>query len=553
MTEDKASENTMADANNQSVIPTLSADVDKRATKNPLRQEKTRSSFKETLKKKLKSGLHWLWKDMKKTHLLWVKVIFLFQSASLITLYPYLTIHMRSLGFSIEDTAIVNSAVPLADIFGPPIAGLLADKIGNFRIFMGVVTFLNGAASLLLLFVPPVKERLDLCCDGSSDNLILSCTDPSLIQAASFNASETIVLCQSPENGTLRLDASFANTTINPPACNLDCYRSVPVSDDDWISSFTFYLCVRVILDVLRASSLMLFEGAVVVIIKEHGGDYGLQKLFGTAGAVIFGPLAGKVIDLASNAAASKENYTGIFILYFILRLVAAIFILKLSLGFKPPAKKVFKDLGKVLCSVQVLVYLFAFMVAGMLWGFLETFLFWYMEDLGATKFLMGISLAVGTLAGVPLTIFSRLLIRKLGHNVIVILALTLYSLRMLGYGLILLPELSLLFEFLKPACTTLLLISAMNFVKDVSPMTATASMEGIFGSLYFGVGRGLGGLVGAYIWEAFGARQTFRIFSCISVGSAPLYMCVILIRTKVLSSKYVLPKNVEKNQHQES
>ena len=37
------------------------------------------------------------------------------------------------------------SAVPLADIVAPPVAGLLADKIGNFRIFMSVITFVNGA------------------------------------------------------------------------------------------------------------------------------------------------------------------------------------------------------------------------------------------------------------------------------------------------------------------------------------------------------------------------------------------------------------------------
>jgi hypothetical protein len=47
------------------------------------------------------------------------------------------------------------------------------------------------------------------------------------------------------------------------------------------------------VLDVFKASSLTLFEGAVVVIIKEQGGDYGLQKLFGTLGAILFGPIAG--------------------------------------------------------------------------------------------------------------------------------------------------------------------------------------------------------------------------------------------------------------------
>jgi MFS family permease len=68
-------------------------------------------------------------------------------------------LRFSSLGFTIEDTALVNSAVPLADIFGPPAAGLLADKLGNFAVFMGVVTALNGAASLALLLIPRVDMQ----------------------------------------------------------------------------------------------------------------------------------------------------------------------------------------------------------------------------------------------------------------------------------------------------------------------------------------------------------------------------------------------------------
>jgi len=58
----------------------------------------------------------------------------------------------------------------------------------------------------------------------------------------------------------------------------------------------SIFQAVRFILDIFRSSSLMLFEGALVAIIKENGGDYGLQKLFGTLGGVIFGPLSGKKI-----------------------------------------------------------------------------------------------------------------------------------------------------------------------------------------------------------------------------------------------------------------
>ena len=72
----------------------------------------------DAAKKEQKKNFSWFLSDMRKRHLVWVKAIFFFQSASLVTLYPYLAIHMRSLGFSVEDTALVNSAIPLADIIG---------------------------------------------------------------------------------------------------------------------------------------------------------------------------------------------------------------------------------------------------------------------------------------------------------------------------------------------------------------------------------------------------------------------------------------------------
>ena len=51
----------------------------------------------------------WMWEDLTKSHLIWIKLIFFFQSASLVVLYPYLVIHMRSLGLSTEEVAVVSS------------------------------------------------------------------------------------------------------------------------------------------------------------------------------------------------------------------------------------------------------------------------------------------------------------------------------------------------------------------------------------------------------------------------------------------------------------
>ena len=79
-----------------------------------------------------------------------------------------------------------------------------------------------------------------------------------------------------------------------------------------------------------------------MVTIKQLGGDYGLQKLFGTFGAIIWGPISGKIIDMASQSAG-QEDYQPIFYTFFIMRLICAVLILKLNLSFKKPAKKVFK------------------------------------------------------------------------------------------------------------------------------------------------------------------------------------------------------------------
>jgi len=69
-------------------------------------------------------------------------------------LYPYLNLHMKSLGITIQETAVINTVIPVLFIFTPPLAGLLADKIGNFRVLLSLLTATGGFVSLALLFVP---------------------------------------------------------------------------------------------------------------------------------------------------------------------------------------------------------------------------------------------------------------------------------------------------------------------------------------------------------------------------------------------------------------
>nr|CAD7203083.1 unnamed protein product [Timema douglasi] len=52
---------------------------------------------------------------------------------TLYVLYPYLTLHLRELGINVEETAIMSAVTPIVAIVMPPLAGMVADRIGNFK------------------------------------------------------------------------------------------------------------------------------------------------------------------------------------------------------------------------------------------------------------------------------------------------------------------------------------------------------------------------------------------------------------------------------------
>jgi len=107
---------------------------------------------------KLWAVVRWVFHDFRLKHLVWIKLIFLFQSASMTVLYPYLNLHMKSLGLSVQEVAIINAVIPILFIFTPPLAGFMAEKIGNFRVLLSVLTALGGFFSLLLLLIPPSRD-----------------------------------------------------------------------------------------------------------------------------------------------------------------------------------------------------------------------------------------------------------------------------------------------------------------------------------------------------------------------------------------------------------
>jgi hypothetical protein len=94
-------------------------------------------------------------KDVTNRDLAPVKILFFFKYASksclqpkkyknfnkliftaLFVLYPFLTLHMAELGLDEYEIGINQATAPLIAILGPPFVGIIADKIGNFKVLV---------------------------------------------------------------------------------------------------------------------------------------------------------------------------------------------------------------------------------------------------------------------------------------------------------------------------------------------------------------------------------------------------------------------------------
>ncbi|KAF2883909.1 hypothetical protein ILUMI_22294 [Ignelater luminosus] len=664
-------------------------------------------------------------KDFQQKELLPLKLLFFIHASTIFVIYPYLTIHMRELGINVEETAIMSAITPVVSILMPPVAGLIADKIGNFKILLALFSALGGASALLFLLVPVGRITLIYpeqvifgvsCISGSPLRFSMfqehSCTplhpytyetemrlescgfvcqafanendSQAILNVDSYgvqfhnikaNTSTTIIyemnikknitippdnswitrkvlkndeeysksvrklskhsyyfptpslynfscgitddlndtydtginntskqgmfscvfgskdqlrqlsdafgttfssgiLAQKPNADDIAEERQFYNAeyikddssirdsvclesfpknkeyiSVNVPlqrpnettvyktldlgSCAARCLATSPrksvCSNKDTIQelnvklTFWSYLAVRVFIGMISGTAFAMFEGAVIAILREHKADYGLQRIYATIGGMISSPLSGWLIDFASKGKGYTD-FRPIFFLYASLKIVSAVLMLFMNLEFKTPASNVISDVFSVLRKVELIALFIAIFILGTAWGYIESFLFWLIQDLGGTKSLMGITITVGGIAGIPLLVLSGPIIKRIGHANVLFIGFVFYAIRLLGYSLIYDPWLCLIFEAMESITSSLSFTAAVTYAAKLSTITTDTSIQGMLGGLYYGVGKGAGSLIGGYSMKTFGTRATYRIFAAAAAITGILY-----------------------------
>lgn len=201
---------------------------------------------------------------------------------------------------------------------------------------------------------------------------------------------------------------------------------------------FTILLVLVVVGEFLEAPSTTLADASLLEHLGEERRYYGKQRLWGSLGFGLSSFLVGVLLERSRHVVCG-DQYTDYMICFcvFALLMVMTLFI---STTFKFKYKETDTKNIRVfsaLCNIHYGSCLAAACFMGVGHGMSHSFLNWFLEDLGATKTLMGVAVICRSSLDLLTFFVAGSLIKAIGQIKIMIFALISYGIAFTLYSLL--------------------------------------------------------------------------------------------------------------------
>ncbi|XP_049284993.1 uncharacterized protein LOC125764620 isoform X1 [Anopheles funestus] len=343
-------------------------------------------------------------------------------------------------------------------------------------------------------------EEEDLRCGGlvMTSNMTLN----SNIKLSEWAADCMVQRCRFRRNG--------------PDICPPDYKES-----DDKI--FWIYFLLRFLATTMLSAGVTIMDPIALTMIEKYGGDFGRERLFSSIGMAIFSPITGVLIDLFSKDLGYTD-YSAAFYTYDILLIISSVTVFLMPLGEKLPADNVFKDLLNLLKLKHVIIFIWFLFLLGNFWGFIESFLFLYLKELGAPNYLLGITITVGTVSSIPFLYGAGRITKIVGHVNLIVIAFIAHACRLVGYSFIENAWWCFPFEAMEALSCHLMWVAAATYCALLAPKSLLATLIGVLGMAHFSLGRGSGSFFGGFLISEVGTREAFRYMGLVAVAGGLAY-----------------------------
>lgn len=264
---------------------------------------------------------------------------------------------------------------------------------------------------------------------------------------------------------------------------------------------------------------------------------YGNQRLWGSVGWGVFSLLAGFLVDQFS-AGKSNKDYTVVFYMTIVIIGIDIIVSSKLKHTQSRLSSNILKDVGQIFVSFRIVIYFAWCILVGLGTAMIWNFLFWHLEDLASLqqgcdhtawiKTLEGIVMSIQCFGGeLPFFFLSGWILKKIGHVHAMSLVLLGFGVRFLLYSLLVNPWWVIPIEFMNGVTFGLFYATMASYASIVAPPGTEATMQGLVGAVFEGVGVSLGSLIAGHLFQQVGGSKTFRLFG---IAALVLFVVHVLI-----------------------
>ena len=205
----------------------------------------------------------------------------------------------------------------------------------------------------------------------------------------------------------------------------------------------------------------------------------------------IFPPLAGVLVDVFS--VGESTNYAPAFHTHNFLQLLTGISVWYLDFEMEDAPKsylETFKNFWMLIRNPTIFFLLILIFWIGTVWGFMESFLFWFLLELNSPTYFLGLTVTVGSIVGLPFLHYSRLIVSKLGHANVLSIAVMMYMIRCVGVSFLHNAWWIMPFETLEIFTFHLMWVAAATYAASLSPPGLLATIQGFIEGVHYGVGK---------------------------------------------------------------
>lgn len=280
-------------------------------------------------------------------------------------------------------------------------------------------------------------------------------------------------------------------------------------------------MCIMICLATIQTAPIgSLLDQTVMLLLDSVGGEYGKQRLYGGIGYGIGAVVTGQVIAMFGIEWMYTIHIVSAIMSMYVLSFIPAsapatgVATVSFAVGMKQ-----LKTKPDLLCLFVLVFFL------GLMFGVISSFLTLYLFNLSnGDARIVGIAIFCETASEIPAFFFADTIIRRLGTSMVLLISIIGYFLRLGYYSVMTNPWSALPFEFLHGVTFSLSWAACTNYTYRAASEGTDGMLMGLLSSMLNGYGKGVGTLIGGFMYSAFGPSLMFRysilgiVFSCISL-----------------------------------